>query len=115
MLAEPTAAERALLGAMPYCTNRALLHTDESVLPRSIGRAPPGTTCVTPNDDRVLVSYDISRLMRLGGPRRYLVTLGGTSASTRRPCIAEMTYSHPVYTPDSVAAQELCRCSTTTA
>ena len=34
MLAEPTAAERAVLGSIPYCTNHAQLHTDESVLPR---------------------------------------------------------------------------------
>ena len=34
MLAEPTDAERAVLGAIPYCTNHAQLHTDESVLPR---------------------------------------------------------------------------------
>ena len=38
MLAEPTRAERAVLGAIPYCTNHAQLHTDESVLPRR----PPG-------------------------------------------------------------------------
>ena len=35
MLAEPTAAERMVLGAIPYCTNEAQLHTDESVLPRN--------------------------------------------------------------------------------
>ena len=34
LLAEPTTAERAVLGAMPYSTNHAQLHTDESVLPR---------------------------------------------------------------------------------
>ena len=34
MLAEPTTAERMVLGAIPYSTNQAQLHTDESVLPR---------------------------------------------------------------------------------
>jgi predicted NAD/FAD-binding protein len=34
MLAEPTSAERMVLGAIPYTTNQAQLHTDESVLPR---------------------------------------------------------------------------------
>ncbi len=33
-LAEPTPAERLVLGAMPYSTNHAQLHSDTSVLPR---------------------------------------------------------------------------------
>ena len=35
MLAEPTAAQRDVLSAMPYSRNTALLHTDASVLPSS--------------------------------------------------------------------------------
>ena len=68
MLAEPTDAERAVLGAIPYCTNHAQLHTDESVLPRH-GRARASWNyLVTPNEDNVLVTYDVTRLMRLDGP-----------------------------------------------
>jgi predicted NAD/FAD-binding protein len=53
----------------------------------------------------VVVSYDISRLMRLDAKRRYLVTLGGRDRVDPASVIAEMTYSHPLYTPESVAAQ----------
>src|SRR6202020_2930917 len=45
------------------------------------------------------------RLMRLDGNRRYLVTLGGADRVDPASVIAEMTYSHPLYTPESVAAQ----------
>jgi uncharacterized protein len=107
MLVEPTDAERAVLGAIPYCTNHAQLHTDESVLPRH-GRARASWNyLVTPNDDSVLVTYDVTRLMRLGGPRRFLVTLGGRDHVDPARVLAEMTYSHPVYSPESVAAQSL--------
>ena len=34
MLAEPTAAQREVLGAIHYSRNTAQLHTDTSVLPR---------------------------------------------------------------------------------
>ncbi len=37
MLAEPTAAQRRALAAIPYRDNAALLHTDTSVLPRNSG------------------------------------------------------------------------------
>ncbi len=51
------------------------------------------------------MTYDISRLMRLSGTRRYLVTLGGRELVDPATVIAEMTYAHPIYTPESVAAQ----------
>ena len=34
MLADPSTAEREVLGAIPYQPNEAVLHTDESLLPR---------------------------------------------------------------------------------
>lgn len=107
MLAQPSGAERAVLGAIPYCTNHAQLHTDESVLPRHHRARASWNYLVTPNDDSVLVTYDVTRLMRLDGPRRFLVTLGGRDHVDPAAVLAEMTYSHPMYTPESVAAQQL--------
>ena len=107
MLAEPSGAERAVLGAIPYCTNQAQLHTDESVLPRHRRARASWNYLVTPNDDSVLVTYDVTRLMRLDGPRRFLVTLGGRDHVDPATVLAEMTYSHPMYTPESAAAQQL--------
>jgi uncharacterized protein len=107
MLAQPTAAERAVLGAIPYCTNHAQLHTDESVLPRRHRARASWNYLATPNDDNVLVTYDVTRLMRLSGQRRFLVTLGGRDHVDPATVLDEMTYSHPLYTPESVAAQQL--------
>jgi predicted NAD/FAD-binding protein len=107
MLAAPSGAERAVLGAIPYCTNHAQLHTDESVLPLRRRARASWNYLVTPNDDSVLVTYDVTRLMRLEGPRRFLVTLGGRDHVDPATVLAEMTYSHPMYTPESVAAQQL--------
>jgi predicted NAD/FAD-binding protein len=105
MLAEPTTAERAVLGAMPYSTNHAQLHTDASVLPRRPRARASWNYLVTRDADTVLVTYDVTRLMRLGGAKRYLVSLGGRHRVDPGTVIAEMTYAHPLYTPESVAAQ----------
>ena len=105
LLDRATPRERAVLGAIPYSTNRAQLHTDSSVLPRHRRARASWNYLVTPGNDHVVVSYDVSRLMRLGGDRRYLVTLGGQDRVDPGSVIAEMTYSHPLYTPESVAAQ----------
>ncbi len=116
MLAEPTPEQHGVLTAMPYSANVAQLHTDESVLPRNRGaraswnylRRPAGT-----ESGRVLVSYDMTRLQRLDetGPmvtdRRFIVTLGGEDLVDQRTVIATMHYEHPLYTPESIAAQRL--------
>ncbi len=107
LLAEPTPAERAALGAIPYSTNFAQLHTDASVLPRHERARASWNYLATPDSGQVLVTYDISRLMGLGGPHRYLVTLGGRDRVDPGAVIAEMTYAHPLYTAESVAAQRL--------
>lgn len=107
MLAEPTETERRVLGAIPYSTNEAALHTDESVLPRHERARASWNYLVTPNTNAVVVTYDVTRLMRLGGDRRFLVTLGGKDVVDKSSVLAEMTYQHPIYTPESVAAQAL--------
>jgi predicted NAD/FAD-binding protein len=107
LLDDPTPDERAVLGAIPYSTNSAQLHTDDSVLPRHHRARASWNYLVTPGSDNVVVTYDISRLMRLNSPRRFLVTLGGGDRIDPASVIAEMTYSHPLYTPESVAAQRL--------
>ncbi|MEE3064285.1 MAG: FAD-dependent oxidoreductase [Actinomycetota bacterium] len=107
LLDDPNPWERAVLGAIPYSTNQAQLHTDESVLPRHHHARASWNYLVTRGKDHVVVSYDVSRLMRLDGNRRYLVTLGGHDRVDPASVLAEMTYSHPLYTPESVAAQAL--------
>ncbi|MDT5213327.1 MAG: uncharacterized protein QOK18_1566 [Mycobacterium sp.] len=107
MLAKPTQAERAVLGAIPYSTNHAQLHTDASVLPRRKRAQASWNYLATPDTDNVLVTYDITRLMGLGEQHRYLVTLGGRDRIDPASVIADMTYAHPLYTPESVAAQRL--------
>lgn len=107
MLAHPSQAERRILGAIPYSLNQAQLHTDESVLPRRPRARASWNYLVDPEDHAVTVSYDITRLMRLDGPRRYLVTLGGAHRVDPSKVVAEMVYEHPAYTTESVAAQQL--------
>nr|WP_197914417.1 FAD-dependent oxidoreductase [Rhodococcus fascians] len=109
MLAEPTALEHSILGAMPYSVNDTALHTDSSVLPKNT-RARASWNYHLPScsarPDRVLVSYDLTRLQRLDDTdRRMLVTLGGADRIDPNSVLADMTYEHPQYTPESVAAQ----------
>ncbi len=110
-LLEPaTRAEREILGALSYSVNRTVLHTDAAVLPTRPGaraswnyRLP---ACAS-RPDRVLVSYDLSRLQRLDATadRRFVVTLGDGDRVEPAAVIDTMVYEHPQYTPAFVAAQ----------
>ncbi|MER5728840.1 FAD-dependent oxidoreductase [Streptomyces sp. NPDC002138] len=109
LLADPTPAERAVLGAFAYSRNRTVLHTDASVLPSSPGARACWNFRLSgcrPGDARVRVSYDMNRLQGLDGPEPYVVTLNADGGVAPELVLAEMDYEHPVYTPESVAAQQ---------
>lgn len=113
MLAHPTALQSETLSAIPYSINHALLHRDTSVLPTS-SRARAAWNYQLGGDGGVLVTYDLTRLMRLPSVRgeRILVTLNGEGQIDKRQVIAEVTYEHPLFNSESVAAQEqLPECS----
>ncbi|MFI6794423.1 NAD(P)/FAD-dependent oxidoreductase [Streptosporangium canum] len=107
LLSDPTPDERRVLGAFRYSRNPATLHTDPSVLPRA-RRARASwnyrtETCAAAGGG-VRVTYDMNRLQRLDAPGSHLVTLGTEIPDEQ--VIARMVYEHPVYTPESVEAQE---------
>lgn len=108
LLAEPSPAEQKILGAFRYSHNETWLHTDPAPLPATPG-ARASWNHLKPecgaDPGKVLVSYDMNRLMRLAEPEDYIVTLNATDRVRPDRVLARMTYRHPVYTPDSVAAQ----------
>jgi uncharacterized protein len=108
LLTDPTAAERAALGAFGSSTNETVLHTDASLLPRR-PRARASWNylldrCAT-DAGEVRVSYHMNRLHRLDEPVDYVVTLNPGTRVADAAVLARMTYTHPVYTTESVAAQ----------
>ncbi|MFJ9527430.1 NAD(P)/FAD-dependent oxidoreductase [Streptomyces cyaneofuscatus] len=108
LLADPTDAECATLGAFTYSRNPTLLHTDTTLLPRSRGARASWNylmpSCAA-DADRVTVSYDMNRLQRLDAPETFVVTLNGSDRVDPGSVRARMVYEHPVYTPESVSAQ----------
>ncbi|WP_405584429.1 NAD(P)/FAD-dependent oxidoreductase [Streptomyces sp. NBC_01190] len=110
VLADPTAAERQVLGAFGYSRNPTVLHGDTSLLP-SAPRARASWNYLMPScattAEGVRVSYDLNRLQRLDTGERYVVTLNGADRVDPERVLARMVYEHPIHTPESVAAQRL--------
>lgn len=107
MLDDASAAERAILGAFPYAPNDVTLHTDESLLPRrALARAAWNYHLRREPGRGVALTYDMNVLQSLTTRRRYLVSLNLDDRIDERKVLRRFSYSHPVYTPEGVAAQK---------
>jgi uncharacterized protein len=108
LLEDPTAAEHAALSTFRYSDNPTVLHTDASVLPKA-PRARASWNYQLPScaatSDRVTVSYDLTRLQQLPTAIPHIATLNPGDRIAREDMISEMSYEHPIFTRESVAAQ----------
>ena len=106
LLADPSVAEREVLGAIPYQCNEAVLHTDVGLLPKSRRAWAGWNYHVLPGQrGPVALTYNMNILQRLDAPTPFLVTLNRSDAIDPARVIKRIAYHHPLYTPASVTAQ----------
>lgn len=106
MLADPSVAERAILGAIPYQRNEAVLHTDASLLPRRRAAWSSWNFHLTREPARgTTVTYWMNSLQRLRSKHQLLVTLNRGGEIDPEKVLRRFSYEHPVYTAEGVAAQ----------
>ncbi len=106
LLADPSPAERAVLSAIPYQENEAVLHTDTRLLPRKRRAwAAWNYHVLREPGERVALTYNMNILQGLDAPEPYLVTLNRGDQIDPAKVIKRITYHHPQFTPAGVAAQ----------
>jgi uncharacterized protein len=105
LLADATPLERAVLGAIRYQENEAVLHTDTSLLPRARRAWAAWNYHVRPGEGRVALTYNMNILQSLAARETYCVTLNRTQDIRPQRILERMTYHHPLFTPQAVAAQ----------
>jgi uncharacterized protein len=112
MLSDALPAERAVLSAVRYHPNRAVLHTDASVLPKSrrAWAAWNYARAVSQGDEQagVCLHYLINRLQPLPWKQPVVVSLNPDPACPPDPAkvIASIDYSHPVFDLAATQAQQ---------
>jgi len=107
LLADPTPEERQVLGAIDFQPNEAVLHTDESLLPRRhAARACWNYHLTDESMGATALTYDMNRLQTLECKRQFCVTLNLTDRIDPASIIDVIQYEHPVFTPDTMVAQE---------
>lgn len=101
--------QREVLSAIRYQPNRAMLHTDASLLPRDsklwsawnyfAGEGAPG-------EQPVGVSYLINKLQPLPFSTPVVVTLNPAREPDPAKVLAEFDYAHPIFDGPAIAAQQ---------
>jgi uncharacterized protein len=106
MLRDPSEREHALLGAIDYQPNEAVLHTDSTLLPRRhAARSAWNFHLLREPKPLSTVTYYMNHLQRLTAEDDFCVTLNRTEAIDPAKIIRTIPYAHPMYTPSGVAAQ----------
>jgi len=107
MLADPSPTEKHILGSIRYQENEAVLHTDMSLLPRRKLAWAAWNYHLSPDQpDRAVVTYHMNRLQGLRAPYEFCVTLNHAEAIDPEKILRRIVYHHPVYSPETVAAQK---------
>jgi predicted NAD/FAD-binding protein len=106
LLADPSAAEQRLLGALGYRSNRAVLHADPSQMPR---RQACWSSWVYRSEGAasgVGVTYWMNRLQNLPDDDPLFVTLNPVTPIREELVYDETEFSHPVFDLGAIRAQE---------
>lgn len=108
LLRDPSAAEHAMLSAVPYQSNHVYLHRDARLMPRRrgvwsswnyLGRKGEA------DEYNVSVTYWMNSLQRLETETDYFVSLNPPVPPHESTVIAEFVYDHPVFEGNALSAQ----------
>ena len=106
MLDDATKDEIEVLGAIPYQNNQIVLHTDVNLMPKKkLAWAAWNYHLTAQQLSRAAVTYNMNILQSLESPEPFLVTLNHTDKIDPSKIIKTLQYTHPVFTPQGIAAQ----------
>ena len=102
---QATVAEREVLSAFPYERNVAVLHTDETLLPKRKAAWASWNYRLTGEPDApASVTYNMNILQGLSSKDTFCVTLNNESIAPDR-VLRRIEYDHPVFTTARASAQ----------
>ena len=107
LLDEPSTLEKEILSAIPYQNNNALLHYDDSILPKRKNAWSSWNYTLDRDDDKpVSLTYNMNILQGLDSPRTYCVSLNSEDLIDKSKIIKKLNYDHPLFTLEGVEAQK---------
>ncbi len=106
LLSDPDRREHETLSALRYQSNRAVLHTDASLLPAERRAwASWNYHRLGAEQDEATLTYYLNRLQGIDSATPVLVTLNRDEAIDPGKVLARMEYAHPVLDPAAARAK----------
>ena len=107
MIADPSDDERSVLGAFRFQSNRATLHTDARLLPRSSRARASWNYLRLSDDQRVpVLTYYANRLQNLDSEVDYCITLNADHLIDPSRVLRSFDYTHPIFDEAALRAQQ---------
>lgn len=101
LLGEPGEAERELLGMFTYQSHSAVLHSDDTLMPRR-RKAWASCNALSPSS----ISYWLDRLHQLDASRPLFLTHNPPRQPEAAKLFSRYDYRRPLFTPQAFAAQQ---------
>lgn len=107
LLESPSDLEMEILKSFPYQKNEVLLHTDATVLPkRKLAWASWNYQLDADPSAPVVLTYNMNILQSIQSDQTFCVTLNDHDSVDQRKVIKKISYDHPLFTVDAIAAQK---------
>ena len=104
MLEKPSAQEKNILGKFKYVKNEAILHTDESLMPRK-KRAWSSWNSIS-DGKKTCITYWLNKLQNLKTPRNYFLTLNPIHNVKDNSIIEKINFTHPYLNAENTLLQK---------
>ena len=106
MLSDPTKSEEEILKSIQFQNNKAILHTDTSVLPnRKLAWASWNYYLDHLTNKPVSLTYNMNILQNLNSSKTFCVTLNNNQSINKNQIIKYLDYDHPLFNSDATKAQ----------
>ncbi|OBT15935.1 FAD-dependent oxidoreductase [Vibrio sp. UCD-FRSSP16_10] len=107
---QQTPLEQDILGVMHYQANEVVLHTDTSFLPKRHKAWASWNYYLQGGDDQEqclpTLTYDMNILQHIESEHTFCVSLNNSPNINPQKVLKSFIYHHPVFTRDSIAAQQ---------
>lgn len=103
MIKNPTSLQKELLSPFKYQENIAVLHTDESVMPKLKKNWSAWNFVYRENDSFTV--YYMNRLQKISDKKSYFININGEQFVNKSKVLKRIVYYHPVFDTHAVNAQ----------
>ncbi len=97
--------EHTILSLMPYSKHEVVLHTDESLMPKSSDAWEAWNIQVPEKSKVPIFTYWMNLLQGIAAPINFFVSLDPVGEIIPEKVLHTATYSHPIFSVESVRAQ----------